>query len=163
MSVDSFIISTGNQANVGAARTTHVDLWNGNSNRPVHLSGIYVIPTLAAVTGVGLTWEAIRTSTIGTGGSALSVNAANPAADMAQISPVSARSKPTGGAAGSTVLLYINTTSEETAPYASEASAINHIPAGTIIEIPAGTGIKIDQTANSDVGSTNIRLVFSGN
>lgn len=161
MARDSFIFSTGNQTNVAASRTTHIDFWNGHSNFSMKISGIYVIPTLAAVTGVGLTWEVIRTSEIGTGGSELTVGSENPNASTSDISPVTARAKPDGGATGSTVLLTLNTSSEETSPYASEASSINHIPAGTVIDVPPGTGIKIDQTTSSNVGSTNIVFVFS--
>lgn len=156
-----FIFSTGNQVNVAAARTTHIDIWNGNTARTVRVDGIYVIPTQAAVVGGGLVWEVIRTTDIGTGGSGLTLGADDPRNDTADISPVTARSKPTGGATGSTVLLTLNTTSEETLPYPSEASTVNHIPAGMSIFIPPETGLKIDQTTNSSVGSTNIECVIS--
>lgn len=158
---ETFVFSTGNQPNVAASRTTHIDIWNGHSNMAVQLKGIYVIPTQIAVVGVGLTWEVRRTTNTGTGGTELTVGAEDPRADKTHIAPITARSKPEGGAAGDEVLLTLNTTSEETAPYASEASTINHIPAGMIIDIPPETGIRVDQTTSSNVGSTNIVFVFS--
>lgn len=161
MSREAFVFSTGNQANVAAARTTHFDFWNGSSTRTMRITGLYLLPSLGVVTGVGLTWEVIRTSDIGTGGSGLTVGALDPAADTSGISPVSARSKPTGGATGTTVLLYLNTSSEETVPYESMANQLNHVPSGTSIAIPPGTGLKIDQTTNSAVGTTNIECIFS--
>lgn len=156
-----FIFSTGNQVNVAAARTTIFDIWNGNSTRTIRVKGIYIIPTQAAVVGIGLTWEVIRTTDEGTGGSGLTIGIDDPRADVSDVSPVTARSKPTGGATGSTALLTLNTSSEETVPYASQASVLNHVPADMSLSVPPGTGLKIDQTTSSNIGSTNIEVVFS--
>ncbi len=69
---ETWIVQTGNQVNVAAARTTHLDLFNASgSGKKIRVKGIFIVPTLAAVTGVGLTWELIRTSAVGTGGSTL--------------------------------------------------------------------------------------------
>lgn len=165
-SADGFILATNNSANVAAARTTHVDLFNATgSGIIIEIDGIFIIPTLAAVTGVGLTWEIIRTSSVGTGGTTLTprpfdtTNSALPA-------QITARSKPTGGATTNYVLTYPNTSSEETSPYAGMASILNHLafaasPDIQTITLREGEGIKIDQTTNSSVGSTNIQIAFS--
>jgi len=163
----TYIYATGNSANVAAARTTHFDLFNAaGSGVEIEIFGIYIIPTLAAVTGVGLTWEIARSTSVGTGGTTKTAapmdtsNAAVPA-------QVTARSKPTGGATISTVITYPNTSSEETTPYAGMASQLNHLAflgngaAGPLqpLILAEGQGIKIDQTTSSAVGSTNIVVV----
>jgi hypothetical protein len=165
-STPTYIIATGNQANVAAARTTHVDIFNAaSSGKILKIYGIFIIPTLAAVTGVGLTWEIIPTSAVGTGGTGLtalkfdSTNGAVPA-------QVTARAKPTGGATGSTVFQFANTSSEETIPYGSSASILNHVLTFSIddlqpIVLREGEGLKIDQTTSSNVGSTNIQIIFT--
>lgn len=162
----TWVLATGLQANVNAARTTHVDLYNATgSGVLLVVHGIFLVPSLAAVTGVGLTWEVIRTTTVGTGGTTLTprpmdtTNAALPA-------QVTARSKPTGGATTNYVLLYPSSSSEETSPYAGQASTLNHL--GIIgddwlqeLVIREGEGLKVDQTTSSSVGSTNVVLVFT--
>lgn len=167
-SKDTWIASTQNTAHVAAARTTLVDLFNATgSGKILRVVGLYIIPTLTAVTGVGVTYETIRTSAVGTGGTTLtpvpydSAQAALPAG-------VTARVKPTGGATTSITWLYHNGTSEETNPYASLASVLNHIPlAGRLgphqngLVLREGQGIKVDQTTNSAVGSVNVVLVFT--
>jgi hypothetical protein len=164
----TWIVQTGNQVNVAAARTTHFDIFNASgSGKVLRVLGIYIIPTLVAVTGVGLTWDVIRTSAVGTGGVALtpkpfdSANAALPAG-------ITARGKPTGGATTSITWFSPNTSSEETVPYASLASVLNHIPVSggeaneaQRLVLHEDEGLKIDQTTSSNVGSTNCVVVFT--
>lgn len=163
-SADCFLVDTNLSANVAAARTTHFDLFNGSTSI-LEIHGVFVIPSQTAVTGVGLTWELIKTTAAGTGGTALtprpldSTNAALPAG-------VSARSKPTGGATTDFVWTYIVSSSEETTPYAGMASILNHLtfaasPDVQSMTLNPGEGIKIDQTLSSAVGTTNIRVAFS--
>lgn len=161
-----FVVDTSLTANVAAARTTHFDLFNATGSGVVlELLGAFIIPSLAAVTGVGLTWELIKTSAVGTGGTTLtprsfdSNNAALPAG-------VTARSKPTGGATTDFIWTYLNTSSEETNPYAGMASILNHLDFALPLDVQnltlrEGQGVKIDQTTNSAIGTTNIRLVFA--
>lgn len=161
----TWIYASGNSANVAAARTTHFDMFNASgSGQIITIEGIYIIPTLAAVTGVGLTWEIIKTSTVGTGGTTLTGRPFD-STNTALNANVTARSKPTGGATTNYILMYPNTSSEETIPYASQASVLNHLPAVCArlqgIVLREGEGLKIDQTTNSSVGSTNIQIVFT--
>ena len=81
---------------------------------------------------------------------------------------MTARTKPTGGATTATTLLFVNGSSEETTPYASMASVLNHVPIGgqfspqeTGFVLREGFGIKIDQTTNSAVGNVNVVVVFT--
>lgn len=164
--VPTWIVYTGNSANVAAARTTHFDLFNAvGSGVVLRVVGLFIIPTLTAVAGIGLTWEIIRTSAVGTGGTAKtpqpfdSTNTALPAG-------VTSRSKPTGGATTSITWQLVNTSSEETNPYAALASMFGHVPAWIRPDtqdyvLNAGEGLKVDQTTNSSIGSTNIQVVFT--
>lgn len=161
----TWTVASQNSANVAAARTTHFDLFNASGSGVVlRVLGVYIIPTLAAVTGVGLTWEIIRTSAVGTGGTTRTPvkfdtgNASLPAG-------VTARSKPTGGATSGDTLYYPNGSSEETSPYAGMASILNHLPQvgpdAQALVLREGEGLKVDQTTNSSVGSTNVVVVFT--
>lgn len=163
---ETWVVSTGNQVNVAAARTSHFDIFNASgSGKKLRIKGVFIQPTLVAVTGVGLTWELIRSSSAGTGGSTLtprpfdSNNAALPA-------QVTARGKPTGGAATSITWYVVNSSSEETTPYAGLASILNHVKCWDRIDtqdlvLNEGEGLKIDQTTSSAVGSTNIVVIFT--
>jgi hypothetical protein len=167
-SKDSYIVYTGNTAHVAAARTTLFDIFNATgSGKIMRINGVYIIPALVAVTGVGLTYEVIRTSAVGTGGTTLTTqkyDSANPTVPA----QVTARTKPTGGATTSATLQLINGSSEETTPYASMASVLNHVPMGGTLSpgevgwvVREGEGLKIDQTTNSAVGNVNIQIVFT--
>ncbi len=115
-SLPTWVAATGNLANVAAARTTHVDLFNASGSGVVlKVMGVFVIPTLTAVVGIGLTWELIRTSAVGTGGTTVTPSDYD-TATAALPAQVTCRSKPTGGATGTTVTQFINTSSEETVP-----------------------------------------------
>lgn len=163
----TYVLATGNLANVAAARTTHVDIFNATGSGVVlKVMALYIIPTLTAVTGVGLTWEIIKSNTVGTGGTVVT-SSINPfdTTDGALPAQVTARTKPTGGAATLATLLYPNTSSEETSGYATQATQINHIP--TVlpkisgITLNEGEGIKLDQTLSSAVGSTNTVIILT--
>lgn len=62
-------------------------------------------------------------------------------------------------AARTTVTLYLNTSSEETIPYGSETSILNHLPYP--ITLRNGEGLKVDQTTSSNAGFTNIVAIFT--
>jgi hypothetical protein len=156
-------------ANVAAARTTHLDIFNASGSGVVmKIWGVYIMPALAAVTGVGMTWEIIRTNAVGTGGSTLTpgkfdtANAALPA-------QLTVRGKPTGGAttdATNPLTVFITSSSEETTPVASIASFLENIPGQQGITtqplvVRQNEGFKVDQTTNSAVGTTTHALVFT--
>ena len=165
---DTYIVRTGNTIHVAAARTPLFDIFNATgSGKIMRVTGVYVIPALVAVTGVGQTYEVIRTSAVGTGGTTAtpvkfdSANANLPA-------QITARTKPAGGATTAATLQLINGSSEETTPYASMASVLNHVPMGGMLApgevgwvVREGEGLKVDQTTNSAVGNVNIQIVFT--
>jgi hypothetical protein len=160
----TYVVSTGNQANVAAARTTHFDLFNAvGSGVTLKIHVINIIPTLTAVTGVGLTWEVIKTTSAGNSGTALTPRAFD-SSNPSLPAEVTARAKPSSGATADFVLLYVNGTSEETIPYSSLASVLNHVPKtddSQPIVLHDGEGVKVDQTTNSSVGSTNMVFVIT--
>jgi hypothetical protein len=163
-SADCYLVDTGFTANVAAARTTHFDFFNASSEI-LELHGVFIIPSLVAVTGVGLTWELIKTSAVGTGGAGITPRALD-STNAALPGTITARSKPAGGATTDFVWTYISSSSEETTPYAGMASVLNHLTFATSPDVQAltlnpGEGIKIDQTTSSAVGTTNIRIAFS--
>ena len=166
-SKDTYIVRTGNTIHVAAARTTLFDIFNASgSGKIMRVTGVYIIPALVAVTGVGQTYEVIRTSAVGTGGTTItpvSFDSANPAVPA----QITARAKPAGATTSATLQL-INGSSEETNPYAAMASVLNHVPMGGMLApgevgwvIREGQGLKIDQTTNSAVGNVNIQIVFT--
>lgn len=167
-SKDTYIVSTGNTAHVAAARTTLFDIFNATgSGKVVCVRGIYIQPALVAVTGVGQTYEVIRTSAVGTGGTTLTPQPTD-SNNIAIPAQVTARTKPTGGATTAITWLYINGSSEETSPYAAMASILNHIklsdqlgPAQNCLMLNENQGLKIDQTTNSAVGNVNVVVVFT--
>ena len=167
-SKDTYIVFTGNTVHVAAARTTLFDIFNATgSGKIMRVVGLYVIPALAAVTGVGQTYEVIRTSAVGTGGTTLTPQKFD-SADANLPAQVTARIKATGGATASATLQLLNGSSEETTAYASMASTLNHVPMGGTLGagetgwvIRENEGLKIDQTTNSAVGNVNIQIVFT--
>lgn len=157
--------ATGATAHVAAARTTLIDLFNASGSGVVlRVCAIYVMPALAAVTGVGQTYEAIRTSAVGTGGTTITP-ASFDTTNTSLPAQVTARTKPSGGATTATTLLFLNGSSEETSSYATSASILNHIPRcgrgeSQDIILREGEGLKIDQTTSSSVGNVNVLLLF---
>jgi hypothetical protein len=162
----TWVVSSGNMIHVAAARTTMLDIFNAaGSGAILKVRGVYIQPALVAVTGVGQTYELIRTNAVGTGGSTLTPAAydTNSAGLNANIT---ARSKPTGGATTNATVLYVNGSSEETVPYASLASVLNHVKGFDAqstepITLREGYGLKIDQTTNSNVGNVNMTVLFT--
>jgi hypothetical protein len=167
---ETWIVQTGNTANVAAATTTHIDLFNATgSGKVLQVWGIYIVPALAAVTGVGLTWNIVKTSAVGSGGTTLTPRPAD-STNTALPAGVTARVKPSGGATANFTLISPNGSSEETSPYAGMASILNHLtclmgssnggPTQPLV-LRENEGIKIDQTTSSAVGTTNTIIVFS--
>lgn len=164
----TWVVSTGNTAHVGATRTTLIDLFNATGSGVIlRVVGLYVIPAQVAVVGVGQTYEVIRTTAVGTGGTALTPREFDTTQTPTIPAQVTARVKPTGGATGSNVTLFLNGSSEETSPYVAMASILNHIPQLQDVGAMAGLrlgedqGLKVDQTTNSSIGNVNVVLVFT--
>jgi hypothetical protein len=102
------------QVHVNSANTVHWDLFNGDASLVVRVLSILQIPNITtAVTGIVFDWLLERTTSVGTGGSALTAWLA----DLSQTTldaDITARSKPSGGAGASTDLRNYSLSSEET-------------------------------------------------
>lgn len=111
---DTYYYRIASQVHVAGANTVHWDLFNADATLLVRVMSITQIPNVTtAVTGIVFDWELMRTTSVGTGGSA--ITAWLP--DLSQTvldADITCRSKPTGGAGASTILRAYSISSEET-------------------------------------------------
>lgn len=146
----------------GAQNQRTIDLFNASgSGVIVRVKKLFIQHNMAAVTGVGHTFDVIRTSAVGTGGTTLtgrtpdSANAALPA-------QVTARSSATGGATESFVFFSAAVDPEESRPGAALMGMVNWIPEGPNIQeivLREGEGLLLKQITNSTVGVWSALLV----
>jgi hypothetical protein len=169
--VPTYVVQTGLISNGNAANRVAFDLFNASASAVVTVHGLFLIPSLATVTGVGLAWELRRTQSVGTGGTTVTsipMDTANGAHDAG----ITFRSIPTGGATndatwGGTPFLSPQTSSEETSPYATNASVLNHlgIVGDDWLQEPVfrpGQGFKCVTVTNAgNTGQTNIVVLFT--
>jgi hypothetical protein len=155
------------------------DLWDfhvgASATHTVRIMGLWMIGLHTAATAFTLPWrfDILRTSAVGTGGTAFSADAAAPAAGIVSINRtdtndpalatldanITARSVPTAGATAETLLFPTAILPEETSPGALSqqfAAYLNLIPITGMREFPrlrAGKGIKVRQiTATASTG-----------
>jgi hypothetical protein len=162
-SVPTYWFNTGALTHVAAASTLMFDLFNADATAIVRIRSI-VHTTLieAAVTGVGIRFQMLRTTAVGTGGSSITVwegdvNDTDPDAD------ITARSKASGGATAGASLMWWNRSVEETVAPAN-GSSNEVLP--TLLEqngivLRQNTGIRINQESNSAVGSSAFLIGFT--
>ena len=162
------------QVHVAAATTVHWDMFNADASLVVRVQSIQQLPNInTAVTGVATDWQLIRTTSVGTGGSALTVVLAD-TAQTALDADITARSKPTGGAASGVTLRSYTIHSEET----NAATQMMHmmmaggiadlIPltlrpehSGEGIVLRQNEGLKCVQATNSSAGNTGWLITFT--
>ena len=102
------------QVHVNSANTVHWDLFNADASLIVRVLSILQKPNITtAVTGIVFDWLLERTTSVGTSGSALTPYETDTGGTDLD-ADVTARSKPTGGAAASTDLASYSLSSEET-------------------------------------------------
>lgn len=162
----------------GGASKLMFDLFNATgTGKIVDIRGLWIIPkTDVAVTGVvSARFDVLRTSTIGTGGTAASVDSAtvDPAGgnltkfdenNAALPGGVTARVAPTGGATSSRWLFPTYAFPEETAPGAHLLQFQNAIPMfiyGQKLVVRENTGIKVVQGTVASVNSFAFLLAFT--
>lgn len=164
------------QVHVAAASTVHWDLFNADATLNVRVLSIKQLPgIITAVTGAATNWTLQRTTSVGTGGSA--VTAWLPDTDTPQTAldaDITCRSKPTGGAAPSTQLLGYTVHSEET----NAATQMFHMMmlGGVADLVPSplrpphseqgillgqNQGLSCTQTTNSNQGNTGWLIAFT--
>jgi hypothetical protein len=162
------------QVHVAVANTIHWDFFNAHASLVVRVQSIQQLPNITtAVTGVAFDWSLIRTTSVGTGGSALTAVEA----DLSQTDidvAITARTKPTGGAASGVTLRNYTIHSEET----NAATQMMHMMmAGGIADLVPMTlrpehsgegivlrqnqGMKCVQVTNSNAGNTGWLIAFT--
>lgn len=164
------------QVHVAAASTIHWDLFNADATLKVRVISIKQLPgIITAVTGVATNWTFQRTTSVGTGGSALTAWLPDTATPQTALDvDITCRSKPTGGAAAGTQLSAYTIHSEET----NAASQMMHMmmlgaqadiipdalrtPGDEFgIYLGANQGLSITQTTNSSAGNTGWLIAFT--
>lgn len=164
------------QVHVAAASTIHWDLFNADATLRVRVLSIQQLPgIITAVTGVATNWTMQRTTSVGTGGSAVTAWLPDTATPQTALdADITCRSKPTGGAGAGTQLAAYTVHSEETN---ASAQMLHMMMLGGVADlVPAplrppyseqgiylgqNQGLSITQTTNSSQGNTAWLIAFT--
>lgn len=166
-----YVYNIPSQVHVAAANTVHWDLFNADASLLVRVLSVKQIPDIVtAVTGVAFSWKLARTTSVGTGGSALT--AWLPDLSQAALdADITCRSKPGGGAAEGVILRNYAIHSEET-----NAGTIILASLGGLELIPPSLslpdenrgillrqnqGLRCVQITNSNAGNTGWLITFT--
>lgn len=148
----------------GAQNQRTIDLFNASgSGVVVKLRKLFLQHNMAAITGVGHTFDVIHTTSVGTGGTTLTGRKVK-TSDANIPAQVTCRSSATGGATESFVRFGVSVDPEETRPGAAIMPAINWLPEGEDvgdIELAEGEGVLLKQITNSTVGVWGCLLVVT--
>lgn len=165
-----YFYSTGSTVHVAAASTLMWDLFNADAALFVRVFLIdHIVNLETAVTGVGFEWQLLRTTSVGTGGTAQTAWLAD-TTDTALDADITCRLKPTGGAAASTSLKWYYTHSEETQAGQQLAGGSFHgrnvVPAPLIwsgkgIVLRQNQGLRLNQETNSAAGNSAWLIGFT--
>jgi len=152
------------------ANLVYFDLWNPGNSFLVELESVVpVVSGAVAVTGVvGVDLILTRTSAVGTGGTAATVEGTDTTAmtfsgiDNSQplsLLTLSARLTPSGGATAGAVLEWASVFTEETnaAAYNVQANMVGATP----VIISPSSGIRVVQGAVASVGNIGFNVVVS--
>jgi len=160
------------QVHVAVANTIHWDLFNASSSLLVRVLSVKQSPDIiTAVTGVAFAWKLVRTTAVGTGGSAQT--AVLPDLSQSALSTdVTCRSKPTAGATEGVVLANYTIHSEETNAGTIFLASIGGLelirpnatpdglnPCGILLR--QNQGISVVQITNSAAGNTGWLIAFT--
>lgn len=156
-----FSVNIPSQVHVAVANTVHWDLFNADAAMIIRVLSIRQIPNITtAVTGVVFDWLLERTTSVGTGGTTLTpyqLDLSSTALDA----DVTARSKPTGGAAQSTDLFNYSISGEETNAGTIQIASrgglelvTDAVRANGGIVLRQNQGLRCVQITNSAAGNT---------
>lgn len=165
---DSYALDIPSQVHVASANTVHFDLFNADAALIVRVLSIRQIPDIVtAVTGVAFAWKLARTTSVGTGGGSLTPWLPN-TAQTALDADITARSKPSGGAAEGTILRNYSIHSEETNTGTLQIAAMGgyelvppHLVGGEGIRLGQNQGLRCVQITNSNAGNTGWLISFT--
>lgn len=167
----SYFFNIPSAVHVAAASTLFWDLFNASSSNIVRVLSIQHIVNLeTVVTGIGFEWQLLRTTAVGTTGTAQTAwlaDTGSPALDTG----ITCRLKPGGGATASTSLRWYYNHSEET-------QAGNQLAGGGYrgmdvvpqmltppfgregIVVRPGQGLRLNQETNSAEGNSSFLIGF---
>lgn len=151
-------------ANVNSANAVHWALFNpAGSGYVMRVHAIVpIVDIAAAVTGIGLRWELIRTSSAPTGGTVITARPWDTVATL--MASIECQQKPTGGAASNYVLKGFVLHSEETqavAPLLPTTNLVLPLAGVRPLTVRPGEGLKCTQVTASAVGQTGFSIVFT--
>lgn len=171
-SKDTYFYNIASSVHVAAASTLTWDIFNADPALLVRVILILPIVDLeTAVTGVGFEWQILRTTAVGTAGTAQTAwlpDTAQTALDV----DITCRLKATGGATASTSLLRFYTNSEETLAgnqlFSGVGSLGNVVPQALLapngphgILLRQNQGLRCNQETNSAAGNTAWLIGFT--
>jgi hypothetical protein len=161
------------QSHVAGANTVQWDMFNADATLVVRVVSIRQIPNITtAVTGIVFDWLLERTTTVGTGGSALTAWLADTTDSGGALdADITLRSKPTGGAGASTDLFNYSLSSEETNAATIQVASqggLELVPphlqpmfGGKGIVLRQNQGIRCVQVTSSAQGNTGWLISFT--
>lgn len=160
-----YLFHTGNPSpHVAAASTLWMDLFNnGAAGTVIRVRSIvHTIIVEGAVAGVGLRWQILRSTSAGTGGTALT-NVRLDTGDPVLDTGITARQKASGGAGAGASVMWYNRHTEESTVVASHPPFQEVLPPifwkkGLVLRV--GEGVRINQESNSAVGNSVILIGF---
>jgi len=161
-----YFYNTGPSVLVAAASTLFFDMFNADAALIVRVQGIWLAQLIeGAVTGVGVRWQALRTTAVGTGGTTLTAWLAD-TGDTALDADITGRLKATGGATAGSSLFWGNTNSEEVQGWGHDIWVMNILPdvlvwSGKGIVLRQNQGIRINQESNTAVGNMSMLVGFT--
>jgi hypothetical protein len=148
----------------GAQNQRLIDIFNASgSGVIVKVKKLFMQCNQAAITGVGLQYDVIRTSAVGTAGTTITGRAAD-TTNAAIPAQITARRGATGGATESHILFPLGVDPEETRPSAGLMGMINWMPEGPNIQeyvMREGEGLLVKQITNNTAGIMGCVLVVS--
>ena len=148
----------------GAASQRLIDIFNATgSGVVVTVKKLFMQCNQAAITGVGLQYDVIRTSAVGTAGTTITGRAAD-TTNPAIPATVTARRGATGGATEAHILFPLGVDPEETRPSAGLMGMINWMPEGPNIQefvMREGEGLLVKQITSNTAGIMGCVLVVS--
>ncbi len=147
-----------------AANRSVADLFNADAAVIVRVRGIWIVPTLTAITGVPIGFDINRTSAVGTGGTAETPRPLD-TGQAALDADITARSGATGGATLVYKYLTAYCLNDETNAGAGILAYQNQLPTfgGRIAEIVLrqNQGVQVKQSVTATVGLTGALIHFT--
>lgn len=167
-----YFANIASQVNVAGANTVHWDLFNADASLIVRVFSIIHVPDMvtAVATGVPFSWKLARTTSVGTGGTAVTPWAYDTSTGVVPTldADITMRAKPTGGAAEGTILRNYQVHGEETNTgtiVAASLGGLELIPPmlqrrGGIV-LRQNEGLRGVQITSSDLGNSGFFIGFT--